>query len=128
MPVISMGEPEVRIVSGTGTINSSSVTLVSGKYQVAITAVANTQMTIAVEIPQGASDIIEWVKVESNDPNGDDTVVEVTVRQKPGTNGRLVRVEEVSFTSDDQIADGELWIWVETNGTSGNTDGNIGPR
>ena len=58
VPVISMGEPEIRIVSGTGTINSSSVTLVSGKYQIDITAEADDQMTIAVEIPQGASDII----------------------------------------------------------------------
>lgn len=126
VPVISMGEPEVRIVEGTGTINSFSVNFISGKYRVDITAVADTQMTIAVEIPQGDSDIIEWVRVESNDPNGDDTIVEVTVRQKPGTNGQLVRVEEVKFTSDDQIADGELWIWVDTNGTSGGTDGNIG--
>lgn len=116
----------VKIDGGGGTITNQSIVLNGdGKYEVSFTAVGDPAITVAVQADTEV--IIRWVRVESNKTAQLNTNCNLIVRSKPGTSGRIVRCEEISRTSNDGTANGELWIAdVDVAGTSGGSDGNLG--
>lgn len=118
----------VTRLSGPTSFTVNELTEPAGKWKVRITAeVGATPLVLAVEADD-SSDIIEYLRVEVDDPGTPDGArVELHIRAKSGTSGRLVRVEEVKFLEDPTIANGELWLnQLETDLTAGGLDGNIG--
>lgn len=119
---------EVVQIDGSGSLTSivvSETSPGSGVWDVAFTAEGTPTIRVAVQADE--EDVIRTINVNSTSVGGAGRKVELVTRTKPTTSGRIVRIENIRIISNSPGADGELVLFdVETQKTSGGSDGNIG--